>query len=88
MLKKIIVFFKKHFKAFFHFQHHYTLEEIAPAFLDKDTNAVFDAVKPGDIIIALTPGKYDQLARIGATHRMRPYIVAEKKKNYLTMSLS
>ena len=83
MLKKIIVFFKKHFKAFFHFQHHYTLEEIAPAFLDKDTNVVFDAVKPGDIIIALTPGKYDQLARIGATHRMRPYIVAEKKKNYL-----
>lgn len=83
MLKKIIYFFKKQFKTFFHFQHRYTLEEIVPTFHDKDTDELFDVIKPGDIIIALTPGKYNQLVKIGATHRIRPYIVAEKKKNYL-----
>ncbi len=83
MLQRIIAFFKKHFKTFFRFQHKYTLEEIVPSFQDKDTDALFDAVKPGDIIIALTPGKYENLAKIGATHRVRPYIVAQKKKNHL-----
>ena len=79
MFKKVIQFFKR----LFHRKKKYTLEQIVPDYKHIDTEQLFEEVKPGDIIFALTPGSYERLKRLGLKHRIRPYIIAKKEKDYL-----
>ena len=48
-----------------------------------DTNQVFQKIQPGDIVIGILPCSLSQLQRIAPTHRIRPFIVAKKEKDYI-----
>lgn len=76
LLKRILNFLKNIFK-----KKEPSLIDLVPQLKDIDHDKLFKEIRPGDIVFGVT--RTDNLEKLGQRHRIRPFIVAKKEKNFV-----
>lgn len=76
LLKRILNFLKNIFK-----KKEPSLIDLVPQLKDIDHDKLFKEISPGDIVFGVT--RTDNLEKLGQSHRIRPFIVAKKEKNFV-----
>lgn len=78
LLKRILNYLKNIFK-----KKEPSLIDLVPQLKDIDHDELFKEIRPGDIVFGVTQISIDDLKELEVSHRIRPYIVAKKKDNYI-----
>lgn len=76
LLKRILNYLKNIFK-----KKEPSLIDLVPQLKDIDHDKLFKEIRPGDIVFGVT--RTDNLEKLGQSHRIRPFIVAKKEKNFV-----
>ena len=76
LLKRILNYLKNIFK-----KKEPSLIDLVPQLKDIDHDELFKEIRPGDIVFGVT--RTDNLEKLGQSHRIRPFIVAKKEKNFI-----
>ena len=83
LLKKIYTYLIRLFARKTEKKDVWKLEDLVPDLKSVNGKELFNSIKPGDIVLAVSQGSLKELAVLDKSHRIRPYIIARKEDDRL-----